>query len=67
MARLEREANMSGKLEPIYVPADDVDLYDVPDEGWYAIDEDHQIADGPFASRVDCLLAIYEIEKPDAA
>ncbi len=58
---------MSGKLEPVYVPADDVDIYEVPDEGWYAMDDDHQVIDGPFASREDCLRAIEVAQTPNAA
>ena len=58
---------MSGKLEPIYVPADDVDIFGVTYEGWYAIDDDNEVFEGPFASRQDCQDAIKELEKPKAA
>lgn len=58
---------MSGKLEPVYVPADDVDIFGVSDEGWYTIDSDRMVVDGPFANEKDCLKAIAEAEKPQAA
>ncbi len=58
---------MSGKLEPVYVPADDVDAYGVADEGWYVIDDDLQVIQGPFADRKECERALRETEKPKAA
>jgi hypothetical protein len=58
---------MSGKLEPVYVAADDVDMYGVEDEGWYAVDDGQQVISGPFASQKECLEAIAETEKPKAA
>jgi hypothetical protein len=64
---LDWERDMSAKLEPVYVPADDMDIYGVEDEGWYAADDDHQVIGGPFASRRECLEAIAEMEKPQAA
>jgi hypothetical protein len=55
----DREATMSAKLEPVYVPADDIDIYAVEEEGWYVMDEvDYRIIDGPFASRNECLKMI---------
>jgi hypothetical protein len=56
---------MGGKLEPIYVPADDVDLYGVELEGWYSMDEDFVVIEGPYVSRNDCLRDI--MENPKAA
>ncbi len=58
---------MSGKLEPVYVPAEDIDIFAVADEGWYVIDDDRVIIDGPFASEKDCLKLIAETQKPQAA
>ena len=55
---------MNAKLEPVYVPADDVDIFSVDEEGWYVMDEDRQVVDGPFASRSDCLKAIEEAARP---
>lgn len=49
---------MGTQLEPVYVPQDDIDIYVVDEEGWYVIDEDFRVIDGPFASRADCLRAI---------
>lgn len=58
---------MSGKLEPVYVPADDVDIFAVSDEGWYVIDDDRVIIDGPFENEKACLKVIAEMQKPQAA
>jgi hypothetical protein len=64
---LDWEPDMSGKLEPVYVPADDVDIYGVEEEGWYVVDETFQVFSGPFTSHKDCLGAIKETDKPQAA
>lgn len=58
---------MSDTFEPVYVPADDVDLYGVADEGWYVLDEDFRIVCGPFDTRSDCMKAIADGAKPEAA
>jgi len=54
---------MNAKLEPVYVPADDVDIFAVDEEGWYLVDEDGRVTDGPFASRNDCLKAIAQAHR----
>lgn len=61
------EPTMSGKHEPMYVPADDVDMYGVGEEGWYAVDDDFQVIDGPFNNRQDCLKAIEAAANSKAA
>lgn len=58
---------MNDRYEPFYIPADDVDMYGVADEGWYAIDEDYQVVDGPFTDRKECLHAIENKVWPNAA
>ncbi len=58
---------MNGKLEPVFVPAEDTDNYGVGEEGWYAMDDDLQVFDGPFASRAECMKALADLDKPKAA
>jgi hypothetical protein len=57
------EAEMIAKLEPIYVPADDIDQFGVEEEGWYVIDDNRTVFDGPFDSRPACLKAIAAAEQ----
>ena len=58
---------MSGKLDAIYVAADDVDVYAVGDEGWYVMDDDLLVIDGPFETRKECIKAMEDAAKPQAA
>ena len=54
---------MSRKLDAFYIPADDIDIYGVEEEGWYAVDEEYRVVDGPFASHQACLKAVEEAAK----
>ena len=47
-------------LAAIRVPDDEVDLYNVTEGGWYAVDDDDKVVLGPFESLGECDRAIQD-------
>jgi hypothetical protein len=45
-------------LAAVRVPDDEVDLYNVTESGWYAVDDDERTVLGPFESLDECDRAI---------
>ncbi len=47
-------------LAAVLVPDDEVDLYNVTEGGWYAVDDADKAILGPFASLAECDQAIHD-------
>ncbi len=47
-------------LAAVLVPDDEVDLYNVTEGGWYAVDDEDKAILGPFASLAECDRAIHD-------
>ena len=47
-------------LAAVLVPDDEVDLYNVTEGGWYAVDDADKAILGPFASLAKCDQAIHD-------
>ena len=47
-------------LAAVLVPDDEVDLYNVTEGGWYAVDDADKAILGPFASLAECDRAIHD-------
>jgi hypothetical protein len=49
---------MGAKPTPAKVSFLDMEMYGVPEPGWYLFDDNHRYAGGPFASREDAVAAL---------
>lgn len=47
-------------LAAVLVPDDEVDLYNVTEGGWYAVDDEDKAILGPFASLAECDRTIHD-------
>jgi hypothetical protein len=52
--------NSSDHLAAVRVPEDEVDLYNVTEGGWYAVDDEDKAVLGPFESLGQCDRAIHD-------
>jgi hypothetical protein len=50
----------SPDLAAVRIPDDEVDLYNVSEGGWYAVDEADKAVLGPFESLSECDRAIHD-------
>jgi len=50
----------SPDLAAVRVPDDEVDLYNVTEGGWYAVDHEDKAVLGPFESLAECDRAIHD-------
>ena len=52
--------NSTDHLAAVRVPDDEVDLYNVSEGGWYAVDDEDKAVLGPFDSLGQCDRAIHD-------
>ena len=57
---MDKSVDTSPGLAAVRVPDDEVDLYNVTEGGWYAIDHKDKAVLGPFESLGECDRAIHD-------
>ncbi|TAJ38582.1 MAG: hypothetical protein EPO55_15570 [Reyranella sp.] len=57
---MDKSIDNSPGLVAVRIPDDEVDLYNVTEGGWYAIDHEDKAVLGPFESLGECDRAIHD-------
>lgn len=57
---MDKSVDTSPGLAAVRVPDDEVDLYNVSEGGWYAVDDEDKAVLGPFESLGECDRAIHD-------
>jgi hypothetical protein len=57
---MDKSIDNSPGLAAVRIPDDEVDLYNVTEGGWYAIDHEDKAVLGPFESLGECDRAIHD-------